>query len=128
MPRQQVTARSTWAPTVGYSRAVRVGPNVYVAGTAGIGTDGEVTGDAHAQTLRALTIIKEALAESGAELADVVRTRIFVTDIGHWEAVGRAHGEVFRDIRPASTMVEVSRLIHPSMLVEIEADAVIGEK
>jgi enamine deaminase RidA (YjgF/YER057c/UK114 family) len=128
MARRRVTAISTWAPTVGYSRAVRVGAHVYVAGTAGIGSDGAVTGDARAQTLRALTIIKEALAESGAELADVVRTRIFVTDIGQWEAIGRAHGEVFRDICPASTMVEVSRLIHPAMLVEIEADAVIEER
>ncbi|MBV8338681.1 MAG: RidA family protein [Candidatus Eremiobacteraeota bacterium] len=127
MARKLVTAHSTWAPTVGYSRAVRVGTHVYVAGTAGIGSDGAVTGDARAQTLRALAIIQEALAESGAVLADVVRTRIFVTDIDQWEAVGRAHGEVFRDIRPASTMVEVSRLIDPAMLVEIEADAVIEE-
>jgi enamine deaminase RidA (YjgF/YER057c/UK114 family) len=128
MARTHVPARSTWAPAVGYSRAVRVGSKVYVAGTAGIGADGTVSGDAYTQAVRALAIIKEALAQSGAALADVVRTRIYVTDIGQWEAIGRAHGEVFGDIRPASTMVEVARLIDPSMLVEIEADAVIEER
>lgn len=128
MPRTLVPARSPWAPTVGYSRAVRVGASVHVAGTAGVGDDGEVTGDAYAQALCALGIIKEALAQSGASIADVVRTRIYVTDIGQWEAIGRAHGEVFGDVRPASTMVEVKRLIHPSMLVEIEADAIIEER
>jgi enamine deaminase RidA (YjgF/YER057c/UK114 family) len=127
MGHKLVPARSQWAADVGYSRAVRVGRNVYVAGTAGIGEDGEVSGDARAQTLRALEIIRLALTEAGAELSDVVRTRIFVTDIGQWEAIGRAHGEVFGAVRPAATMIEVKRLIHPDMLVEIEADAVIEE-
>jgi enamine deaminase RidA (YjgF/YER057c/UK114 family) len=128
MARTLVPARSTWAPTVGYSRAVRVGSSVYVAGTAGVSAEGTVSRDAYAQAVCALAIIKEALEQSGATLADVVRTRIYVTDIGQWEAIGRAHGEMFGDVLPASTMVEVARLIDPSMLVEIEADAVIEER
>ena len=127
MARTLIPAESPWSQTVAYSRAVRVGSSVHVAGTAGVESDGQVRGDAYAQTVRALAIIKDALAQSGAALADVVRTRIYVTDIGQWEAVGRAHGEIFGAVRPASTMVEVNRLIHPSMLVEIEADAVIEE-
>ena len=127
MERKLVPARSPWAAPVGYSRAVRVGSQVYVAGTAGVDDRGEVHGDAHAQTLRALSIIGQALAEVGATLADVVRTRIFVTDISQWEAIGRAHGEAFGTVLPAATMVEVKRLIDPKMLVEIEADAVIEE-
>ena len=117
-----------WEAVVGYSRAVRVGSHVYVSGTTGIDENGEIAGDARAQTLRALAIIRSALAQAGAQLSDVVRTRIFVTDIGQWEAIGRTHGEVFGDIRPASTMVEVKALLHPHMLVEIEADAVIEEE
>lgn len=123
-----VSSGVRWEAEIGYSRAVRVGRHVYVAGTTGINEKGEIKGDARTQTLRALEIIGSALAQAGAKLSDVVRTRIFVTDIGQWESIGRAHGEVFGDIRPASTMVEVSRLLHPEMVVEIEADALIEEK
>ena len=124
--RVRVSSGAPWEERVGYSRAVRTGSHVYVAGTIGIGEDGTLAADARAQTQRALEIIDEALAKAGAHLHDVVRTRLFVTDIGQWEAIGRAHGEVFSDVRPASTMVEVRRLIRPDALVEIEADAVIG--
>jgi enamine deaminase RidA (YjgF/YER057c/UK114 family) len=127
MERVLVSSNAQWETTVGYSRAVRVGSHVYVAGTTGIDEDGKIAGDARAQTLRALEIVKKALAQAGAQLSDVVRTRMFVTDIDQWEAIGNAHGEVFREIRPASTMVEVKRLIRPDLLVEIEADAVIGD-
>ena len=125
--RSRVEARNAWAPVVGYCRAVRVGRTIHVAGTTATAPDGTVVapGDAHAQALQALHNIEAALGELGASMRHVVRTRMFVTDIRQWEAVGRAHGEFFRDVRPAATMVEVTRLIDPDMLVEIEADAVL---
>jgi enamine deaminase RidA (YjgF/YER057c/UK114 family) len=112
---------------VGYSRAVRVGDRVHVSGTTALDDEGRVVhaGDAYRQTVRILEIIAVALREAGAELRHVVRTRMFVTDIGDWEEIGRAHGEVFGEIRPAATMVEVQRLIEPGMRVEIEAEAVV---
>lgn len=128
--RARVEAGTVWGPTVGYCRATRVGERVVVAGTTGLGPDGRVVpGGMEAQARQALRNIVAALEQLGARPADVVRTRIFVTDISQWEAAGRAHGEVFADIRPASTMVEVRRLIDPEMLVEIEAEAiVVGER
>lgn len=126
--RQNISSGGPFEEIVGYSRAVRVGDHVYVAGSTAIGDDGRLVGrgDAYAQTIQTLTTIEAALTRAGASLADVVRTRIFVTDISQWQAIGRAHGDFFREVRPVSTMVEVRRLIDPDLLVEIEADAVIG--
>ncbi len=128
--RQNVSSGAPWESIVGYSRVVRVGRSVHVAGTTAVDEAGQVVGrgDPYAQTVFILKRIQTALGEAGARPEDVVRTRIFVTEIGDWEAIGRAHGELFRDIRPASTLVEVRSLISPDLLVEIEADAVLPEE
>lgn len=127
MKRQLISSGAKWESIVGYSRAVRVGPYVHVAGTTAVDSSGRVVGkgDAYAQTRHILGIIEAALHEAGATMAYVVRTRLFVTDISRWEEIGRAHGEFFREVRPASTMVGIASLIDPDMLVEIEVDALI---
>ncbi len=129
MKRVRIQTGAPWESRVGYSRAIRAGSHIAVSGTAPVGDDGEVVGvgDAYAQAKRCIEIMEKALAEAGAELADVVRTRMFVTDISQWEAIGRAHGEAFGEIRPATSMVEVTALIDPDMLVEIEADAIVSD-
>lgn len=127
MQRENFHSAAPWESIVGYSRAVRTGPFIAVTGCASVGPDGELVGegDPYAQAVRCIEIILEALGSAGAGLQDVVRTRMFVTDINQWEDIGRAHQEAFGDIMPATTMVEVSRLIDPRMLVEIEADAIV---